>query len=146
LRQEYKVQAELSDMYNVLFLITLGDGRAEVEYLVAALKALAEKYRKKASFFAVDKACFLDKHPKLPKQIMSPRDALFGQTEKVPFSESAGLVCAEIITFYPPGIPQLCPGEQISKEIIDYCRRLLSAGLHITGPEDNLLNTIKVAK
>ena len=62
----------------------------------------------------------------------------------VPFSHSVGMICAEIITFYPPGIPLLCPGERITQEIIDYCRLLQQGGMHVSGPEDYTLKTIKV--
>jgi lysine decarboxylase len=62
----------------------------------------------------------------------------------MPFTESAGFIAGEIVTFYPPGIPVLCPGERITQEIIDYCQNLMAAGLHISGPEDSTLKTIKV--
>jgi arginine decarboxylase len=145
LRHEYKVQVELSDMYNVLFLITLGDGEAEARAMVEALRALAANHAGKRDFSSMEDAYGSD-YPPIPEQVLSPRQALFGHTKTIPFKQAAGRVCAEIITFYPPGIPLLCPGERISAEIIAYCLRLQKAGLHISGPEDYMLKTVKVVE
>lgn len=142
LRHEYKVQAELSDIYNLLFMITLGDGTSEVEILVAALNDMAKKYAKPSDFAPVEH--FMDGPYPLTTLAMSPRDALFGKTRMVPFKDSIGMVCAEIVTFYPPGIPILCPGEVITAEIRDCCQLLQQSGMHISGPEDCTLQTIKV--
>lgn len=145
LRQRYNVQVELSDMYNVLFLITMGDGEAEARTMVEALRGLAANHAGRRDFSAVEDAYSID-YPAMPEQVLSPRQALFGHTRTVPFKKAAGRVCAEIITFYPPGIPLLCPGERISEDVIEYCTRLQDAGLHISGPEDYTLKTVKVVE
>ena len=49
-----------------------------------------------------------------------------------------------MITFYPPGIPIIYPGEKISKEIIDYVDLQKNNGGNVIGPEDANLNTIRV--
>ena len=146
LRHEYKVQVELSDMYNILFLITLGDGEEEVQTVIDALADMAKRFSGTNDFSVVDDVYTHNDYPLLPKQMISPRRALFGHTRTIPFRQSAGKICAEIVTFYPPGIPLLCPGEMISDDIIDYCARLQAAGLHISGPEDYTLSTIKVVE
>ena len=146
LRHEYKVQVELSDIYNILFLITLGDGEAEVQAIIDALTDMAKRFHGTHDFSAVEDVYLNAQYPVLPKQVLSPRRALFGHTRTVPFEQSAGKICAEIVTFYPPGIPLLCPGEMISTDMIEYCRRLQGAGLHISGPEDYTLATIKVVE
>lgn len=144
LRQNHNLQVELSDMYNILFLITLGDGEQEARLVVEALRDLAARHAGTRDFAAVVDAYSTLSYPQAPEQVISPRDALFGQTRTIPFREAAGKISAEIITFYPPGIPLLCPGERISADIIDYCLRLQEAGLHISGPEDYTLETVKV--
>lgn len=144
IRHEYKIQAELSDMYNLLFLITLGDTEVEARALVEALRDMAEKHARDWDFSALDSARMDIPYPAMPEGVISPREALFGNTCLVPFDSAAGHICAEIVTFYPPGIPLLCPGERITPEVIDYCRHLQKAGLHISGPEDYTLKTIKV--
>lgn len=144
LRHDYNIQVELSDMYNILFLITLGDTMTEAAALVQALRDLAAKYSGSCDFSAVNQACIAVSYPEPPPGVISPREALFGNQCTVPFKDSAGHICAEIVTFYPPGIPLLCPGERITADVINYCNQLQQAGLHISGPEDYTLKTIKV--
>lgn len=146
LRHEYNVQVELSDMYNVLFLLTLGDGEEEAKALVGALRQLALKHGGQNDFSALTDIYSSINYPEMPEQVLSPRQALFGNTATIPFKQAAGKICAEIITFYPPGIPLLCPGERISEDVIEYCERLQEAGLHISGPEDYMLKTVKVVE
>lgn len=146
LRFQYKIQAELSDMYNLLFLITLGDNEQDVQNLVKALSDMASNHMKDGYIPEVEDIYATHGYPAQPEQVISPREALFGGTKQVAFEQASGKICAEIVTFYPPGIPILCPGERISEENIEYCRRLQAASLHISGPEDYTLTTIKVVE
>jgi len=143
LRHKYKIQVELSDLYIVLFIISLGDGPKEADALIGALTDLVEKYAKPKELLEVPIITGLP-HP--PEQIISPREAVFAKAITVPFIRSEGMICSEIVTFYPPGIPILCPGEQITRGIIEYCGILQAGGLHVSGPEDPELLTIKVVE
>lgn len=148
LRSQYKIQVELCDLFNVLFLITLGDSQTTVDQLLYALRELAVHYggiTDKATVYPAT-SLSLAALPSQPQQVLLPREALFGHTTAVPFIQSAGRISAEIITFYPPGIPVLCPGERIGPDMIDYCLTLQQAGMNISGPEDYLLQTIKVVE
>ena len=141
LRRVGKVQAELSDANNLLFLITLGDDEASVDHLVAALADLAAEYAGRRSKMA-------EPFPAMPEvappALMSPREAVFSQQERMDFHQSAGRVCAEMITSYPPGIPILFPGEQITRSAIEYCQALQKQGFTLLGPEDPLVRTVGV--
>lgn len=143
LRSQYRIQAELCDMFNILFLITLGDSKKEVDALLHALRRLAEQHGHISNFAAMTKR-IAQPMPGLPKQVLGPREALFCLKTTVPFQQAAGKVCAEIVAFYPPGIPLICPGEKITSEMIDYCLALKQAGMNVSGPEDSLLQRILV--
>jgi arginine/lysine/ornithine decarboxylase len=86
------------------------------------------------------------KLPKIPPMRMLPREAFLADTELVPFKTSAGRICAETISPYPPGIPVISPGEEITTEIIDYLSLELKAGVRMQGPFDKELKSIRVAK
>lgn len=146
LRQRFNIQAELSDMYNILFLLTIGDGQAEAQALLDALKGLQELCVGHHDFTGLDTVVKENVFPEIPTQAMSPREALFSNTRFVLLDEAENKICAEIVTFYPPGIPVLCPGERISAEVIAYCRRLQAGGLKVSGPEDYTLTKIKVVE
>ena len=49
-----------------------------------------------------------------------------------------------MVTPYPPGIPVLGPGEEISAEIIAYLLEGAAAELKVHGPEDRTLQSLRV--
>lgn len=143
LRRE-KIQMELCDVYNILFLITFGDSAADIDRLLAALKKLADYYRLQ-QLKPFDREEFLAES-ELPEAVLSPRDAFSAPAETVPFSQSAGRISAEVITFYPPGIPLICPGEKITGELIRACQMRRQAGLKVSGPKNANLETVQVIR
>ncbi len=69
---------------------------------------------------------------------------MFAPAVALPLAECAGQVSAEMVTPYPPGIPVLGPGEEISAEIVAYLREAGAAGLKVHGPEDRTLRSLRV--
>ena len=53
---------------------------------------------------------------RLPPYIMSPREAMLGDTEIVSFDEAIGRVSADSSCPCPPGVPVIMPGELIDRE------------------------------
>lgn len=51
----------------------------------------------------------------LPKRIISPRDAIFSQCEKVDVKEAVGRILAEVTVGCPPAVPIVVSGEQIDE-------------------------------
>ena len=49
-----------------------------------------------------------------------PREAFLGPQEVVPFDQAVGRVAAESLAAYPPGIPNVLPGERLTRETVDY--------------------------
>ena len=45
---------------------------------------------------------------------------------------------------YPPGIPVLGPGEEISSETVDYLMEAAARGAYVHGPRDPSLATLLV--
>lgn len=138
LREHYNIEVELSDMYNILALVTPGDTDDSVSKLLVALRDLAEQHQ-------VNEANeLIVKIPEIPHLSLTPRDAFYADTEVVPFKESAGRIIAEFIYVYPPGIPILLPGEVISQVNIDYIVDHVEVGLPVKGPEDRSIQFVKV--
>ena len=84
--------------------------------------------------------------PEIPPMRMLPRDAFLASTEFVPFRTSAGRICAETISPYPPGIPVISPGEELTQAIVDYLRLEIKAGVRIQGTYDDELKVVRVVK
>ncbi|MEU1664777.1 ornithine decarboxylase [Streptomyces sparsogenes] len=76
--------------------------------------------------------------------VMLPRDAFFGPTEQVPIEEAVGRVAAEMASPYPPGVPAVAPGERISREVADYLRSGVEAGMYVPETADPSLRTLRV--
>lgn len=139
LREHYNIEVELSDMYNILCLITPGDTQDSVDTLIRALTELSDLHIRTAQANEL-----IVQVPEIPQLALLPRDAFYGDTELIPFRESADRIIAEFIYVYPPGIPILLPGEVISQDNIDYIIDHLEVGLPVKGPEDRTLEYIKV--
>jgi lysine decarboxylase len=146
LRDDYRIAVEAADPLNVILNITFGDSREDLELLVRALRDLAARYAEGAAGGGGSAACsgLLALTPPFSRQILSPRDAVFASAVAKPLAECAGEVSAEMVTPYPPGIPVLGPGEEISPEIVAYLREAGHAGLKVHGPEDRTLATLRV--
>lgn len=151
LRRRYNIQVELADLFNVVALFTIGTTRDAAERFVVAFEELARGGRDLDMFAP---SGILEQRlkrgtfhlPAVPPMRMRPREAFLADTEFVKFRESKGRICAETITPYPPGIPVIAPGEELTTDIIDYLRLELKAGVRIQGPYDDKLRTIRVVK
>lgn len=139
LREEYGIEVELSDLYNILCLVTPADTEETVGHLVHALREISKKYWAKRA-----ETTIVVRTPEMPPLAMSPREAFYAPTETVPLFASEGRIMAEFIMVYPPGIPILLPGERITRASLDYIREHLEAGLPVQGPEDPTLQRIRV--
>jgi lysine decarboxylase len=151
LRRRYNVQVELADLFNVVALYTIGTTQEASDALIRGVAELAREdrpvdiyspsgvleRRMKTNTYAL---------PKIPPIRLAPRDAFLATTEIVPFKGSAGRICAEVITPYPPGIPVLSPGEEITPEVIDYLLLEKKAGVKMQGPYDDELRNIRVVR
>ena len=136
LREELKVQCELSDAANLLFLITYADDEATISRLVDALKILASKRRKKIPTKPLRIA-----HYALRIASLSPRETFYAPVEVLDLKKSIGRICAEEVTIYPPGIPFLMPGEKITAEVVEAIKKSVGK---VFGAADKTLSTIKV--
>jgi len=143
LRDKYQIEVELSDLYNILCIITPGDTKQDVDTLVHALKELSTTVHKNKNISNEKSHILL---PDIPVLALTPRDAFYSETEVVDFNDSAGRIIAEFIMVYPPGIPIFIPGEIISEDNLTYIKKNLEVGLPVQGPEDPSLKTIRVIK
>jgi len=139
LRDEYDIQIEFGDLSNILAYLSVGDRLRDLERLVGALSEIRRQYKKSRSGM-------LSLEYISPRVILAPQTAFYAPKETIPLRESAGRVCCEFVTTYPPGIPALAPGEEITGEIIEYVCYAKERGCFLTGTEDPAAETIQVLK
>ncbi len=133
LREELKVQCELSDAANLLFLITYADDERTIAGLIDALKKLPRLSPKKSTLYSLLST--------FSSTALSPRETFYAPVEVVELEKSIGRICAEEVTIYPPGIPLLMPGEKISAEVVEMLKKSVGK---VFGAADKTLSTLKV--
>jgi arginine/lysine/ornithine decarboxylase len=144
LRDDYRISVEMADPLNIVLNVTYGDSRDDVRLLVAALRDLAARYAQKPTDSEAMRRVEALRLPAFTGQAMTPREAFFAPSFALPVSDCGGRVSAEMVTPYPPGIPVLAPGEEISAEAVEYLSLGARMGLHVHGPEDLSLRTLRV--
>lgn len=141
LRTDYKIQVELSDLYNILAMSTIGDEPEDYDRLYKAIYDISEKLSNEREVKDIPEIRW-----RMPSQALSPREAVYEPMEMIDFKRSDGRISGEIIAPYPPGIPVILPGEIITNDIIENILRIKEAGIKINGPMDQRLDKIAVVK
>lgn len=140
LRFQHHLQVEMSDLQNVVVLITPGHEIDHIQSLTRAVAALAatnpDRWAQRRQ----------PRLPRLPERKLSLRQAFLAEWESVPLSEAAGRICVDTVCPYPPGIPWLLPGEVPSPALIEELQAELAAGVTIQGAYDPQLETVRVVK
>lgn len=138
LRNKYNIQVELSNYYGVLLISTIGNTKEDFDKLKHSLKEI-DKVKKENELSKTIK------YPTtLPRKLMSPRDAFYGKKINININESIGKICGEYIIPYPPGVSLISPGEEITKEAIDYVLNCKDLGMEVNGVKDNNLEYIQI--
>jgi len=139
LREKYGIQMEMSDTHRVVGVSGIANDAEDFEKLANALLDIAKNSK------PVHKEEEAIQFPgSIPEMKLDPRSAVFAPKKMVPFSESVGKISGEYIIPYPPGIAILCPGEEITQEMLSYIHILKEKGVNIIGPKDEQLEMISV--
>ena len=140
LRRRYGIQVELSDFHYILAMTGMGTQERHLKRLINAILDINNLYSKdkKLSNLRIDTI--------QEKMIISPREAVYSEAQDVLLENAIGKISKEFIIPYPPGIPIVLPGEEITKEITTYIAAVKQWGGQIIGPQDPQLKIIKVVK
>lgn len=145
----YRMRAELASKHSILLEIAttsavvafFGPGKnLDIDRLYAAVQAVLDDTP--AETVAADSAFVL---PEAGARRMSPRDAYFAITEVVPASEAIGRVSADALAAYPPGIPNIAPGEEITAEAVAFLRAVAASPIgFVRGAIDHEVSKLRV--
>lgn len=113
LKREYGIYPEMADEKNVVFLVTIGNSKRDLDALAAAFEEIGEAEHgtpagSKPAPLPEIEVCF------------APCRAWNSERETVAVQESAGKICADIVASCPPGAAVLIPGQLVSREAADY--------------------------
>ncbi|WP_336992911.1 aminotransferase class I/II-fold pyridoxal phosphate-dependent enzyme [Leucobacter sp. VD1] len=78
---------------------------------------------------------------------MTPRDGFFSQTELVSAADAVGRVSADTLAAYPPGIPNLIPGEEITAETVAFLQAVAASPTgYVRGAVDPAVASFRVTR
>ena len=143
LREEYDVLMELAGENVMVAVYGMGeDAGAASERLLAGLRGVIE-----AAGHDDHEAASVGFAPPPPwgELVMTPREAFLGPQEVVAARDAVGRVAAESLAAYPPGIPNVLPGERLTAETLDYIEQTIAHGGSLRGASDRALRTLRVA-
>jgi arginine decarboxylase len=81
-----------------------------------------------------------------PVTAMPPRAAFFAPTDTVALGEAIGRISVELVAPYPPGIPVLAPGEEITDAVLGALGQARADGVRIAYAADPTLQTLRVVR
>jgi lysine decarboxylase len=141
LREQADINLELAGQNVLVGVFGMGEDASPLaERFVAALRGAAARH---AGEHAGERMRFAPPPP-WGELVMTPREAFLGAQEVVPAARAAGRVAAESLATYPPGIPNVLPGERLTGETLAYIERTLQLGGSVRGASDRELRTIRV--
>ena len=147
LLDRYHIQMEMESENYALAIAAVGDREEGFERLCQAIEELD---REQAELIKAGLPVNEEKNMDVRSmhfvlnQMMTIAEALEAPTKKCPLKESIGRISAEFAYLYPPGIPLLTPGEQITGQFIRNMRIYMEKGLYMQGLEDYTNETILV--
>jgi lysine decarboxylase len=109
------------------------------------LESLAKAVRGIEEAAEAEQGRFAEPPPWGPLEL-SPRDAFLGAQEVVDFQVAEGRIAAESLAAYPPGVPNVLPGERLTAETLAYIADSLAHGGQVRGASDRSLRTIRVVR
>ena len=139
LRDEYDIQIEFGDLGNILAYISIGDRMRDIERLVSALAEIRRLYQRESTGMLTQEYI-------PPRVLVTPQEAFYAEKESLPIAETKGRICSEFVMCYPPGIPILAPGEQVTEEVLTYISYAKEKGCSLQGPEDPEVENLNVLK
>ena len=150
LLERYHIQMEMETETYSLALAAVGDREEGFERLCQAIEEIdreEEQKVKKLNLTGMEERkmdaksmyCVLN-------QVISISEAMETESESCILEECIGRISAEFAYLYPPGIPLLTPGEQITGQFIRNIKIYTEEGLYLQGLEDYTNQSIRVVK
>ncbi|MDE6723776.1 MAG: amino acid decarboxylase [Eubacterium sp.] len=135
LRKDYLIECEMQSINYIILMSSVADREAAFENLANALIEIdnsLEKITKKEM-----------NKPEIPKKICNSFE--IKKTEKTLFEKAVGKAVGEYIFAYPPDIPILVPGEEITEDILLNLAEMMKSKINVIS-DSNLLPSYILTK
>lgn len=141
LLKRYRIQLEMASLKYVIAMTGPGDTREYYDRFFDALCEIDSEIDKGLAEHSVASDICSSGTMNISRPVikMNPYDAVnCEEKEAVEYYDACGRVSASTVCIYPPGIPLVCPGEVIGKDMIDAVDSAFRDGLDVMGLEDGL--------
>lgn len=140
LRNAYDVHPELATQATLVLIVGIAEDPKALERVAGDIDETAKRIMQAGTTRPV-----IAPPAALSQQMaVSPRDAFLGDAEVVDVDDAVGRISCESIAGYPPGIPALLPGEEITAETVAYLRELVTTGARLHGASDPRFTRVNV--
>lgn len=140
LRRIYYIEVEMAAPGYILAMTSVGDTPEGLQRFAMALAeidaGLTDVHNKKDNRVPQENAVVC-------RDIGS---AVEGEGERLSLPDAIGRVSKEYAMIYPPGIPFLVPGEEVTAAVVEQIRQAGRQGLALTGLSDGTGHTIRVCR
>ena len=135
LRKEYHLEMEMCGSDYVTAITTLADTQEGLERLCNALLSIDSMLSTEAGYEGgeIGLCQELDRTPECRLTIAQAMDE---PRHRIAIPHGEGMISAEFVYVYPPGIPIVVPGEVLNKTSIDLIMKYKELGLAVQGMED----------
>ncbi|MGR4009094.1 aminotransferase class I/II-fold pyridoxal phosphate-dependent enzyme [Leucobacter sp. 1207-22] len=135
LLSDHRIYCELSTPSALLLLIG-ATSPLDVDRFWNSLQALPEADIEPERPFSLPPSC---------ERAMGLDEAFFGTVETVSYQDAVGRVSADPLAAYPPGVPNVLPGEILSQDAVNFLRATAAAASgYVRGANDPALDTFRV--
>jgi lysine decarboxylase len=124
--EEYNIRLEMADYYYALMLTSAMNTEEDFERAVEAIEHIA----KNEPYEEIYKVNIKMPTPKV-RTLLS--EAYFSSKQQIKLEDAVGRIAAAPVIPYPPGIPLMVPGEEITKEISEHLSFLMENGIEVVG-------------
>ncbi|MEG1848264.1 MAG: aminotransferase class I/II-fold pyridoxal phosphate-dependent enzyme [Lachnospiraceae bacterium] len=153
---QYHLQMEMAGIDYVLAIVTIMDTEEGVRRLVYALNEIDDSLVKSQAVPAArNESTGYDMLPESylyagdrwkPKTKISMQAAETFVGEQVPLQEAVHRISRTFVSLYPPGIPILIPGEEVTASVIDLLQKYQKKGFTLQGIGDEKSQDICVIR
>jgi len=121
LESEYNIVCEMADRRNIVMITTCADNEEDLNSIFMALAEIERRNRiaDPGNALSSDRKSDRTAMPP-PIQRLTPREAAYARREYVQLMTAEGRIAGENIAPYPPGIPVVAAGEELSKAHMRY--------------------------
>jgi hypothetical protein len=125
----------------LVFSVAVADDERDLTDLVAVLGELARNLPQARG--GLPPSVLSTWPTAIPRAVMTPRRGAAAAAEAVDVADAVGRTSAEMVVPYPPGIPILVAGEEISPAVLSVVERCAREDVRLVGLADPTGRTIR---